>query len=62
MEEYLHKPLVLSLHGFGKPMEDDDFVICLLRGLGPESEPIVATLDEFPPLENVMSKLRDFEL
>lgn len=35
MEDYLHKAksLALALRGAGKPMDEDDFIICLLRGL-----------------------------
>lgn len=42
MEEYLHKAksLALALCGAGKPMDDDDFIICLLRDLGSEFDPI----------------------
>ena len=67
LEDYLHKAksLALSLRGAGKPMDDDDFIVCILRGLGSEFDPIVATLnarDMFPSLEGVISKLRDFEI
>jgi len=43
-EDYLHKATSLALvpHGVGKLMEDDDFIICLLRGLGSEFDPIMA--------------------
>lgn len=42
-EDYLHKATSLALvpHGVGKLMEDDDFIICLLRGLGSEFDPIM---------------------
>ncbi|KAF5472656.1 hypothetical protein F2P56_009355 [Juglans regia] len=67
LEDYLHKAksLALSLRGAGKPMDDDEFIICILRGLGSEFDPIVAALnarDIFPPLEGVIGKLRDFEI
>jgi len=67
LEDYLHKAksLALSLHGVGKPMDDDDLIVCILRGLGSEFDPIVAALnasDMFPSLEAVISKLRDFEI
>ncbi|XP_073262679.1 uncharacterized protein [Populus alba] len=67
LEDYLHgaKSLALSLRGVGKPMDDDDLIICILRGLGSEFDPIVAALnarDMFPPLEGVIGKLRDFEI
>ncbi|KAG6793802.1 hypothetical protein POTOM_003025 [Populus tomentosa] len=67
LEDYLHKAksLALSLRGTGKPMDDDEFIICILRGLGSEFDPIVAALnarDVFPPLEGVIGKLRDFEI
>jgi hypothetical protein len=67
LEDYLHKAksLALSLRGAGKPMDDDDLIVCILRGLGSEFDPIVAALnahDMFPPLEFVISKLRDFQL
>nr|TKS04603.1 uncharacterized protein D5086_0000143280 [Populus alba] len=67
LEDYLHKAksLALSLRGAGKPMDDDEFIICILRGLGSEFDPIVAALnarDVFPPLEGVIGKLRDFEI
>jgi len=67
LEDYLHKAksLALSLRGVGKPMDDDDLIVCILRGLGSEFDPIVAALnasDMFPSLEPVISKLRDFEI
>ncbi|KAG6739150.1 hypothetical protein POTOM_056736 [Populus tomentosa] len=67
LEDYLHKAksLALSLRGAGKPMDDDEFIICILRGLGSEFDPIVAALnarDVFPSLEGVIGKLRDFEI
>ncbi|KAF9663835.1 hypothetical protein SADUNF_Sadunf17G0093300 [Salix dunnii] len=67
LEDYLHKAksLALSLRGAGKPMDEDDLIVCILRGLGSEFDPIVAALnarDMFPSLESVISKLRDFEL
>lgn len=67
MEECLHKAksLALALHGVGKSMDDDDFVICLLRSLGSEFDPIVAAInswDTFPSLEEVINKLWDFEI
>uniref|UniRef100_A0A6N2NKC7 Retrovirus-related Pol polyprotein from transposon TNT 1-94-like beta-barrel domain-containing protein n=1 Tax=Salix viminalis TaxID=40686 RepID=A0A6N2NKC7_SALVM len=67
LEDYLHKAksLSLSLRGAGKPMDDDEFIICILRGLGSEFDPMVAALnarDVFPPLEGVIGKLRDFEI
>jgi len=46
-------------------MDDDEFIICILRGLGSEFDPIVAALnvrDIFPSLEGVIGKLRDFEI
>jgi hypothetical protein len=35
LKDYLHtvKSLALSLYGAGKPMDDDDFIICIMRGL-----------------------------
>jgi hypothetical protein len=67
LEDYLHKAnaLALSLYGAGKPMDDDEFIICILRGLGSEFDPIVAPLnarDTFPSLEGVIGKLHDFEI
>jgi hypothetical protein len=67
LEDYLHKAksLALSLRGAGKPMDDDEFIICIIRGLGSEFDPIVAALnarDVFPSLERVIGKLRDFEI
>ena len=67
LEDYLHKAksLALSLHGAGKPMDDDDLIVCILRGLGSEFDLIVAALnarDMFSSLESVISKLRDFKL
>ncbi|KAF9669393.1 hypothetical protein SADUNF_Sadunf14G0103100 [Salix dunnii] len=67
LEDYLHKAksLALSLRGAGKPMDDDDLIVCILRGLGSEYDPIVAALnarDMFPSLEGVIGKLRDFEI
>nr|TKR97061.1 hypothetical protein D5086_0000216800 [Populus alba] len=67
LEDYLHKAksLALSLRGAGKPMDDDDLIVCILRGLGSEFDPIVAAFnarDMFPSLEGVISKLRDFEI
>lgn len=60
LEPYLHKvkSLALSLHGTGKSMDDDDFIICSLRGLGSA----LNAKDNCPPLENVICKLRDFEI
>ncbi|KAG6794077.1 hypothetical protein POTOM_003310 [Populus tomentosa] len=60
LEDYLQKAkaLALSLCGAGKPMDDDEFIICILRGL-------VAALnarDTFPSLEGIIGKLRDFEI
>jgi hypothetical protein len=46
-------------------MDDSKFIICILRGLGSEFDPIAAALnarDIFPPLEGVINKLRDFEI
>ena len=53
MEDYLHKEksLALSLCGVGKSMDDDEFIICILWGLGYEFDPILAALnarDVFP--------------
>jgi len=67
LEDYLHraKSLALSLRDAGKLMDDDDLIVCILRGLGSEFDPIVAALnarDMFPSLEGVISKLRDFEI
>ncbi|KAG6749379.1 hypothetical protein POTOM_046424 [Populus tomentosa] len=48
-----------------KPMDDDEFIICILRGLGYEFDPIVAALnarDTFPSLEGIIGKLHDFEI
>ncbi|KAG6736611.1 hypothetical protein POTOM_060514 [Populus tomentosa] len=49
----------------GKPMDDDDLIICILHELGSKFDPIVAALnarDMFSPLEGVIGKLRDFEI
>ncbi|KAF5458236.1 hypothetical protein F2P56_022282 [Juglans regia] len=67
LEDYLHKAksLALSLRGASKPMDDDEFIICILWGLGSEFDPIIVALnarDMFPPLEGVIGKLRDFEI
>ena len=67
LEDYLHKAksLALSLRSAGKPMDDDDLIVCILRGLGSEFDPIVPALnarDMFPSLEAVISKLSDFEI
>jgi hypothetical protein len=67
LEDYLHraKSPALSLHGAGKPMDDNDLTVCILRSLGSEFDPIVAALnarDMFPSLEGVINKLRDFEI
>jgi hypothetical protein len=67
LEDYLHraKSLALSLRGAGKPINDDDLIVCILRDLGSEFDLIVAALnarDMFPSLEGVISKLRDFEI
>jgi hypothetical protein len=56
LEDYLHnaKSLALSFHGAGTPMNDDDFIICILRGLGSECDLIVAAFnahDMFPSLK-----------
>lgn len=47
MEEYLHKAksLALTLHSARKPMDDDNFFICLLRGLGSKFSPIFGTIN-----------------
>lgn len=62
LEDYMHKakPLALSLRGTKKPMNEDDFITCILRGLGSEFDPIKVAInaqDAFPPLEGVISKL-----
>lgn len=67
LEDYLHKAksLALALHGAGKPIDDDDFIICILHGLGLEFDPIVVGINArevFPPLESVISKFQVFEL
>jgi hypothetical protein len=67
LEDNVHKvkSLALSLRGAGKPMDDGEFIICILRGLGSEFDPIVVALnaqDIFPPLEGVIDKLCDFEI
>ena len=67
LEDYLHKAksLALSLCGTGKPMDNDEFIICILRGLESEFDPIVAALnvrDTFSSLEGVIGKLYDFEI
>jgi len=35
LKDYLHtaKSLDLSIYGAGKPIDDDDFIICILHGL-----------------------------
>ena len=46
-------------------MDDNEFIICILQGLGSEFDPIVAALnarDVFPSLEGVIDKLCDFEI
>ena len=46
-------------------MDDDDLIVCILRGLGSKFDPIIAALnarDMFSSLEDVISKLRDFEI
>jgi len=47
LQDYLHKAksLALSLCGAGKPMDGDEFIICILWGLGSEFDPIVAALN-----------------
>ena len=67
LEDYLHKAksMALLLRGAGKPMDDDDLIVFILRGLGSEFDPIIATLnarDMFPSLEGMISKLCDFEI
>ena len=66
LEDYLHKAKSwLSLCGTGKPMNDDEFILCILRELGSEFDLIVATLnvkDIFSSLEGVIGKLRDFKI
>jgi hypothetical protein len=57
--------LALSLRGAGKPMDDDDLIVCILHGSGSEFDPIVTTLnarDMFLSFEGVISKLHDFEI
>ncbi|KAG6787245.1 hypothetical protein POTOM_008884 [Populus tomentosa] len=67
LEDYLHKAksLALSLRGAGKPMDDDECIICILRGLGSEFDPIMAAFnarDVFSSLEGVIGKLYDFKI
>lgn len=67
LEDYIQnaKSLALSLHGAGKPIDDDEFIIFILHDLEPEFDPIVATInarDVFPLLKSVIGKLQDFEL
>ena len=67
LEDYLYraKSLALSLYGAGKPMDVDNLIICILRGLGSEFDHIIAVLnarDMFPPLKGVIGKLRDFKI
>ena len=55
----------MSLYGAGKPMNDDDFIICIFRGLGSEFDLIVTKLnarDIFPSLKGVIGKLHEFEI
>lgn len=55
--------MVLSLSGAKKLMDDEEFIICILGGLGSEFDPILVTLNAhvtFPLLEGVIRKLRDF--
>lgn len=67
MEDYVHKAksLALSLRGAGKLIDDDDFIIFILRGLGSEFHSMVSAInacDSFPTLEAGISKLKNFEM
>lgn len=64
LEDYIQKAksLALSLCGARKPIDGDDFIKCILCGLGLEFDHIVVAInarDVFPPLKNVIGKLRD---
>lgn len=46
-------------------MDNDEFILCILPRLGSKFDSIVSALnarDNFLPLENVIGKLRDFDL
>lgn len=47
LEDDLHKAksLALSLRGAGKQTHEDDFITCIIRGLGFEFDPIVAAIN-----------------
>jgi len=47
LKDYLHtaKSLDLSIYGAGKPIDDDDFIICILHGLWFEFNPIIAAFN-----------------
>lgn len=47
MKDYLHKAksLALSLCGVRKPMDDNEFINCILHGLGLEFDPIVPAIN-----------------
>ena len=67
LKDYLHKAksLALSLRGAGKPMDDDDFIICILRGLGLEFDLIVVAInvqDIFSYFEKDIIKLQNFKM
>lgn len=52
--------MALSLRGVGKLVEDDDFIIYILSGLGLEFDFVVVTINArevLPPLESVIDKL-----
>lgn len=59
------KSLDFSLCGVGKPRDEDDFILCILQGLGSKFDLILVAINArntFPPLESVIGKLRDFEI
>jgi len=67
MSDYIHraKSIAQNLASAGKPIDEDDLVMWLLRGLGSEFDPIVAAINlsrDSPTVDEVAALLFDFEL
>ncbi|KAK8957728.1 hypothetical protein KSP39_PZI001284 [Platanthera zijinensis] len=67
MADYVQrvKSISQNLANAGKPIDEDDLVMWLLRGLGSEFDPIVAAINlsrDSPTVDEVTALLFDFEL
>ncbi|KAK8951385.1 hypothetical protein KSP39_PZI003284 [Platanthera zijinensis] len=67
MADYVQrvKSIAQNLASAGKPIDEDDLVMWLLRGLGSEFDPIVAAINlsrDSPTVDEVTALLFDFEL